>query len=505
MEKLYTIRRNKPARPSSFLEKIFIEQKLNNVIGYGVAVIIAGVFGYLIAKETLVGLEIFAAIFGFFVLMTCMLSTEAGFYINIFYSFFIYAINRYLFREEFQVGIISDLLICATFLSLFIRRTEVGKKFREFTRSAIVVVILLYACYLLVELGNPYANSVSGWFQTFRRFALSLFLLFISYNVFSNYAAIRRFVIILFVFCFIVGLYGCIQQWHGFFDFELAVIFNNKDGWKVVFINGGELRKFSTMSDPMSYGTVMAACILFFVVIAVNVKRFKYRAWLFIGCIFMALGMVYSGTRTANVMLVVGIALYALLTINRKQTKIFIAVAGFLFLFLLYVPIYNNGPLNRFRSSFVGGGDASFDVREQNRHLIQPYIYKHPIGGGLCTTGDPGERFNPGHYLAGFPPDSGYLRKALETGWIGLIFIFVVYFVTLRSCVRGYFASHNERRKTLYAAALAFLFSFYVAEFAQEALGQITDMVVYYPIIAMIVRLRNLDKKGEELAYSQSA
>ena len=66
MEKVYTIRRNKPARPSSFFEKLFLEQKLNNVFGYLIIAAIAGGFGYLIAKETLVGLEVFGAIVGFF-------------------------------------------------------------------------------------------------------------------------------------------------------------------------------------------------------------------------------------------------------------------------------------------------------------------------------------------------------------------------------------------------------------------------------------------------------
>src|SRR5688572_4610692 len=284
MEKIYTIRRNKPARPSSFFERIFLEQKLNNYAGIVIGVAVAGLFGFLIAKETLFGLELFGAILGFFVMLACLLSTEAGFYINIVYSFFAYAVNRYLFREEFPVGVVSDILICATFLSLFIRRVELGKNFRDFARSAIVIAILVNAGYLLLELFNPYSHSVTGWFQTFRRFMLSLFLLFISYNVFSNYKSVKRFVLVLFILCFFVGFYGCFQQWFGFFDFELSVIYSNKEGWRVVYINGGELRKFSTMSDPMSYGTVMAACALFFLIIAINTRKLSYKIWLFIGC-----------------------------------------------------------------------------------------------------------------------------------------------------------------------------------------------------------------------------
>jgi len=106
-------------------------------------------------------------------------------------------------------------------------------------------------------------------------------------------------------------------------------------------------------------------------------------------------------------------------------------------------------------------------------------------------------RFNPTHYLAGFPPDSGYLKKALETGWIGLIIICVLYFVILKNCIRGYFEADEPDIKILYAACCAFLFSFYIADFAQDAIGQITDTVVYYPIIAITLKLRDFAAKDE--------
>ena len=107
-------------------------------------------------------------------------------------------------------------------------------------------------------------------------------------------------------------------------------------------------------------------------------------------------------------------------------------------------------------------------------------------------------RFNPSHYLAGFPPDSGYLKKALETGWVGLIIICVLYFVVLKNCIRGYFDEDDPGKKILFAACCAFFFSFYVADFAQDAIGQITDVVVYYPLIAITLKLKDLHKKEED-------
>jgi len=208
----------------------------------------------------------------------------------------------------------------------------------------------------------------------------------------------------------------------------------------------------------------------------------------------MLLGMAYSGTRTANAMFVAGIAIYILLTLNNKTTRIFAIVAGSLFIILIYGPFYGNATLNRFRTTFTATQDASYKVREQNRAFIQPYIYSHPIGGGLMTTGAGGLRFNPGHYLAGFPPDSGYLKKALETGWIGLAIICALYYVIVMSGVKGYFNCNEPRSKILYAAATAAIFTFYIAEFAQDAIGQITDLVVYYPLIAIILKLKYIEE-----------
>jgi len=91
----------------------------------------------------------------------------------------------------------------------------------------------------------------------------------------------------------------------------------------------------------------------------------------------------------------------------------------------------------------------------------------------------------------------------LETGWVGLIFICVLYFVVLKNCIRGYFDTDDADAKVLYAASCAFLFSFYIADFAQDAIGQITDTVVYYPIIALTLKLKDFRKSEEDSVNTQ--
>ncbi|MBK8553429.1 MAG: hypothetical protein IPL53_21135 [Ignavibacteria bacterium] len=147
----------------------------------------------------------------------------------------------------------------------------------------------------------------------------------------------------------------------------------------------------------------------------------------------------------------------------------------------------------------MGNKDESFKVRIQNKVFIRPYILSHPIGGGMRTSGAGGLQYNPGHRLAGFPPDSGYMKFALEAGWIGLAVLCILYFIILRNGIKAYFASNRKELKMLFAASTAFFFSLYVAQYAQDAIGQITDIVVYYPLIALTLRAKTFNENWDNV------
>jgi putative inorganic carbon (HCO3(-)) transporter len=480
-------------KTQSFLNRIFLQEKLLNWPGYLIFFTMASGMGFLMAKNLVLGLGVSGFVVGLAVIIVCFVSTETGLYINLIYSFFAFHISRFFFNDTFPVGIASDILIIATLFSFFIRRVELRKQIIEFANTSVIIWTIIVYLYIGLELFNPNTHSFEGWFMTFRKSLLTLILLFIAYNVLDTYHAIKKFIIALFIVCSIAGIYGCIQQWHGLFNFERAWATADESRFGLIFING-EFRKFSTMADPTGYGVLMASCAIFFTIIAWNQKRLLYKITLITGVLFMLLGMAYSGTRTANAMVVGGLAMFILLTFNKKSTRVFTVFAGAIFLVLLYGPFYGNATINRFRTTFTGTQDESFKVREVNRAFIQPYIHSHPIGGGLMTTGAGGLRFNPHHRLSGFPPDSGYLKKALEAGWIGLGLICILYYAILRTGIKSYFQCRNENIRVIYAASISSIFSFYIAEFAQDAIGQITDIVVYYPIIAIMLTLKNSDK-----------
>jgi putative inorganic carbon (HCO3(-)) transporter len=453
---------------------------------------LAIVLGVVLAKDLTLGVGVFGALVGLAVVLVCMLNTEAGLYINIVYSFFSFSASRLFFQDNFPVGVVSNVLIIATFLGIFVKGQSGRMLFSQFTHTAIARSILAIFFYILLELFNPLAHSFDGWYGAIRALVMTIMLLFAAYAVFDNWRSMRRFIIVVFVFTTIVAIYGCIQQWHGLFDFELEWVAADPLRFSLIFI-AGDYRKFSTMSDPPGFAIVMACCAVFFLVLLVGPWQRRTKLLLFPAVCFLLMAMAFSGTRTANAMVLGGVVFFILLTINKRSTIIFSVAAAVVFLALLFGPFSGNPTINRFRTTFTGNQDESYKVRNVNRKSIQPYIWYHPIGGGLGTTGAYGAATNPGHFLAGFPTDSGYLKKALEVGWIGLFLIVTLYYCVVRAGIHGYFACRNEKAKNIYAAATSCMFSFYVAEYAQDAVGQITDIVIYYPMIALILRLKNFE------------
>jgi putative inorganic carbon (hco3(-)) transporter len=488
----------------AFIQRMFLAEKLNNWLGAIVALLIAVAFGYALSVDLIKGLGIFAAIVGLFVFLLCILSPQAGLYIITLYAFSASALSRFIFKDQLPVGVVNDILVFTTFLGLFFSNDGLNKNTRLFFKNRPVFYYSIILLYLTLELANPLAHSFEGWLQVMRKVFESFVIVFIAYNVFDKLSRIRRFIKFLFFLALIVGAYGCFQQWHGLLGPELDWVHANPLRFGLINI-WGEYRKFSLLGGPTEFGIIMAACSLLFLLLGLNEENSFNKVLYTTGSVFMMLGMSYSGTRTANAMVVGGLILFLLLTIDKKSSKLFACFAVLTFLFIMYVPIYSSATLLRFRSTFTAKQDASYNVRERNRQGVQPFIWSHPFGGGLSTTGEMGEKYNPGHPIAGFPTDSSYLNKALESGWVGMAMTLVLYYSTLLYIIRSYFITKNKEFKTFFSASVAFFFSYFIGEITQEAVGVFTNMVVYFPVFAIVLKLRQFSEEEQMKALEATS
>jgi O-antigen ligase len=110
------------------------------------------------------------------------------------------------------------------------------------------------------------------------------------------------------------------------------------------------------------------------------------------------------------------------------------------------------------------------------------------------TTGLAGIKYARGHRLSGFPTDSGYLRVALEYGWIGLIITLVFYAMVTSKGIQAYFNKGDPKMNGLIAAYTCAFFALSVANFTQDAMGQKPMVIIVtgmFTIIPVLYRLKN--------------
>ncbi|HTE25991.1 O-antigen ligase family protein [Flavitalea sp.] len=448
------------------------------------------VFALLIASsENLTGLVLIAGILGIAVGLCAVLFPEFGFYFSIGFSFLAFDLNR-LVPVQFAFISLIDLLILATFLGILLKKLISKQSFWLRCNHLIIYIYLVYAAYTFMQILNPNAVSTDVSISIVRKYFNLLLILYCAVQIFKDVVAIKRFFDIWLFFSFLCASYGCYQAWFGYPGYEYNYIMSDSLLIGLYTMTTGELRIFSSLSDPKNFGLLMAACAMISLVLLLQAKNSRLRKFVYVSyTLFFLLGMSYSGTRTANFMLVMGMVLYIMMTIFRLRTVVFTSIAAMAFIVILYGPIYGNNTVNRIRSTFDFEKDESYNVRNNNRQRIQPYIYEHPMGGGLGTTGIDNLAENASHPLAGFPPDSGYLLTALEAGWLGLLIQMCVYFIILQQGVRAYFRVEGEGKVYLLAAIMP-LFGFMIAQYAQVSIGQPPGLFLYYAAIAIIIVLR---------------
>ncbi|RYY34902.1 MAG: O-antigen ligase domain-containing protein, partial [Sphingobacteriaceae bacterium] len=256
---------------------------------------------------------------------------------------------------------------------------------------------------------------------------------------------------------------------------------------------GGHWRKFSIFSDPVSfaYNMVMASLI------GICIIDGKFKLWkkIVVGiCVCMFLhSMLFSGTRASNPLVPAAMILFAIVKFNRK-ILIMCILGAFGLLVLINMPT-SNPNIMRFQTAFRPNNDDSYNLRKMNQKRIQPFIQSHPFGGGLGATGTWGKRFAPGSQLANFPPDSGYMRIAVELGWIGLIIFCTMMFTLIKTGVNNYFTIKDPELKTYCLAVTLVVFAYNIANFPQEAIVQYPSNVLFAMAAALVVATYRIDRQ----------
>jgi O-Antigen ligase. len=478
--------------------EIYSKQSKLKTVGLAASlIVVSAMAAFLIARSDKLGLLFICLIIGIAIAVISVINTFMGLQVSIVLGFVFADISRFT-HGVIPFGLLIDVLLFLVFAGLVIKKRSRGEPMWSFCRHPIVYAYAVIFIYSMMQVVNPNGYGPASTIIILRRFVILQMYLYCCIQIF-NLETFTRFLKFFIVLSVLAGLYGCIQEWFGYAQFELDYI-NSDPKMAALYASdvGGDYRKFSSLTDPTAFGILMAAMAVLNIILIVttkfNLQRFLLLA---IGSMFLLMSMGYSGTRTAVAALAGGVAMYILMTLNNPKTLVFAALAFMGFVVIIYGPIYGNPTINRIRSTFEFNEDPSMDVRNVNRHRIQPYLQSHPFGGGLGTTGgEAGEvslTSSHNHPLAGFPSDSGFLKMALEFGWIGLIIQLTAFFIVLQQGVHAYFASKRPEYKRYYLVAVIVLFCYMLAHYAQVAIGAIPGAFLFYAMIAGIVKLKQIE------------
>lgn len=397
------------------------------------------------------------------------------------------------FGISFPVGTLMDGVLALLLLGFFI-----GQKHRpdwKIFKDSVTGVILIWIAYNVLQVANPFAESRLAWVYTIRSVAAVMLSYFVFNYQIRSISFIRLIIKVWLILSFLAALYALKQEYIGFFDYEQRALDRDPLLQALLYING-HWRKNSIFSDPVafSYNMVASSILCISLILGPTTQKVKVLLGL-LTCLFIYV-MLFSGTRAAYVLIPAAVLLLMIIKFN-KRMLILMVIFGFGMLALINVPTSNTN-LVRFQSAFRPSNDASYNVRAENQKRIQPYIQTHPIGGGLGATGVWGVRFAPYSFLAQFPPDSGYVRVAVELGWVGLILICGLIFVVLKKGINNYFKIQDPELRTYCLAMVLIIFALSVGNFPQEALVQFPLNVYFNLFIALINVTYRLDREIRE-------
>jgi putative inorganic carbon (HCO3(-)) transporter len=469
----------------------FLEKKLNTGYGYVLLALLAITTAYATMIDFKIGLGMVILFVAILVIIIFLKYPYIGFYFMICFSSIIITLDR-LIHLPFPFNVFLEPFTLLLFLGV-LRNYDLRKQVdRKFWTNPITIGQYFLFAYYMIELFNPAMLSTLGWFSFIRK-QLSFFIFYyVAYSLLNTKARIYTFIYFMITLSTILALYACKQQFIGYADFELRSV--GTGGGYILLFQGGLLRKFSVFSDPATSGIYFASVAMLCIIMWIRDPDKIRRRWLSFAIIANILGYSFSGTRTATLMIVAAIAFYTIATAYEKKTLAFLIVCIMIFTTIMTMP-YQNVVTNRIRSTFDGTKDASAAIRDYDRHQIQPYIHEHPIGGGIYTAWAEGPKYNPGHFLETFQPDSGYAKSMAELGPVGLIILLMFYLVVMRQGIRNFYRAKDPSIQTLWIALTIMIFTLFVAQYSQQAITQYPIIFYFYGTLVVLVKLIDFDKE----------
>jgi putative inorganic carbon (HCO3(-)) transporter len=458
------------------------------------------VSSYLIYKAGIVaGLAVMFMMVSVGVVLMYINNYRTAFYLSVVFAFFMFHLSR-LLPASLQVvplGAVVELLLALTAFAVVVHTLPGNDKVdKGMYNNSLAYALYIFVGFYILMLFHPASKGITGRIFALREIYAIAVTFFIAIHIFRTRNHIENFTRFWMFLALLAALYGMYQQYFGLQKWELDWLYLNPENAKLAMV-AGTIRKWSFLSDINAFGLFMAYSAIIACIMVLGPFSLKVRAVFAICGLLMMVSMTFSGTRTATAMIVFGVVAFAFMTMYQMRTLIVTGLFVLGMLAILFGPFY--GPtFSRIRSTFEIKDDESLGVRDRTRLRMQPYARTHPVGGGLNTTGKLGLKHEPNHELAGdWDPDSGYLKTALERGWIGLLIQLGFYATVMIFGIIHLFRSRDPWKQTYFLSYLAAFFALSIANYAQDSMDQKPVNLILVSSFAILIRL-SLLPDGED-------
>ena len=476
-------------RPLKWLNRQFLGDKMRKPWGYVLFLTIAGIaVGMITTLDVNTAFYVLLGLLSFPLIMVSLANARFGLMLVTLISFFVLGIKR--FTGDLPLGIALDVMTGVLVLGTLIKHLR--ERDFQFLRHPLSYILAIWIAYSVLLVLNPYASSRLGWVSAVRTLALQGLLFYVALSAIDSFKFIRQYSLLLVGLLGLAALYGLFQELIGIPSHEMDWLYSDYEKYQLYFLNG-RFRVFSFFSDPAIFGVMMAVGALMCMTLTFGPWDNKYRIGFGVLAFLMVCAMLPSGTRTAYVVVPVGLFFLTFLTLQRRVLLVtailFVLGGGFI------ASQWNSPMGERISSAFRPMADESYRGRLENQRFIQHFVRTHPVGAGLGTSGERGKKYAPDTMLANFPTDGGYLMVAVEMGWVGLLLYCVLLFIALRTGVTGYFWVQSQALKNVYAAYSVLLLGLIVANFTQLTLTQRPATEVFFILLAILVKLRYFEEE----------
>ena len=416
---------------------------------------------------------------------------QIGFYALLIAGFTANGLTRYL--GDYPFGLSIDFLLVLTYVATFFKHFY-QKLDWSIAANDLTFVAFIWFFFSLLQLFNPEAPSKMAWLYAMRGTSLYMFLMVpLVVLLMNRYRDLNGFLYFWAIISIIATIKGIMQINIGVDPWEQQWL---DAGGRITHILFGKLRAFSFYSDAGQFGGAQAHAGIVGLILFFQTKNIKERILFGIMAVMGFYGMILSGTRGAIAVPFAGFFLYLILTRNLRLITIGTIIGISVFIFFKFTTIGNSVySINRMRTAF-NPNDPSLLVRLENQKKLSIYLADKPMGGGIGSAGNWGQRFSPQGFLANVPTDSWYVMIWAEQGVIGLALHLVILFYILgRGAYLSMFRVRDPVLQGKLFALAAGILGIMTASYGNGVIGQIPTAPLVYASMAFLFMAKRFDNE----------